>query len=96
MQNMRYAERIKPLLDARVKKIKTKETLEELLAKLFDLKEEQRKIRLQIKTAERIHNALSISPCIIDYAINFGIVEVERKWRAHLVENGNLASPILF
>ena len=96
MQNRRYAERIKPLLDARVKKIKAKETLEELLAKLFDLKEEQRKIRLQIKIAERIHNALSISPCIIDYAINFGIVEVERKWRAHLVENGNLASPILF
>lgn len=95
-QNIAYKERIKPLLNARSEKIKSGEPVSELLAKLFLLKQEQRRIRLQISTAEKIRNATSLSPCIIDYAVNFGLKETERKWRSHLLENGSLGSPVLF
>jgi hypothetical protein len=94
--NAEYAERMRPLLKARTEKIKAGEPVKDLLAELFKLKEEQRKIRLQLNIAEKIRNAVNLSPCIIDYAINFGIDKVERNWRNHLLEKGDFGSPVFF
>ena len=95
-QNEGYEERIRPLLAERSEKIRAGEPVDKLLAQLFSLKEEQRKVRRQISMAEKIRNAASLSPCIVDYAVNFGMAEAEKRWRNHLVENGNLASPVIF
>jgi hypothetical protein len=91
-----YEERIMPLLAERSEKTSIGEPVDKLLAQLFTLKEEQRKIRRHISTVERIRNAVSISPCIVDYAVNFGIVTAEKTWRNHLEHNGNLSSHVQF
>jgi len=95
-QNRDYEDMIRPLLAARSEKIRAGESVDKLLAQLFALKEEQRKIRQHIDTAEKIRNATNLSPCIVDYAVNFGMEETENKWRNHLIKNGNLASPVVF
>lgn len=95
-QNAEYEEKIKPLLLQRAEKIKTGEPVDELLSQLFELKEEQRKIRQQIGVAEKIKNAICLSPCFIDYAVNFGMARTEQTWRRHLVSDGSLASAVLF
>ncbi len=95
-QNEDYENRIRPLLTERSERIRNGKPIDKLLAQLFALKEEQRDIRQQISTAERIRNAASLSPCIVDYAANFGMKETEKKWRSHLLENGDLASPVIF
>jgi hypothetical protein len=46
------------------------------------------------KISEKVHSAIRLSPCFIDYAINFGIRNVETQWRENLVRNNNLALPV--
>jgi len=95
-QNVEYEERIKPLLSKRTERVRTGEPLGELLSRLFELKEEQREVRRKISTAEKIRNAVNLSPCFIDYAVNFGMARTERAWKNHLVKDGGLASPVEF
>ncbi|MGI0048978.1 MAG: hypothetical protein ACREAW_05515, partial [Nitrososphaera sp.] len=93
-QNAEYEERIRPLLSERSKKIKAGESTGELLSQLFGLKEGQRRVRQQINTAEKIRNAVSLSPCFVDYAVNFGMARTEQAWRNHLTGDGDLAAPV--
>jgi hypothetical protein len=51
-------------------------------------------MRRLLKAAEKVHSVVELKPCIIDYAVNFGIVNTERLWRNGLIENDNLAAPI--
>jgi len=95
-QNEGYENRIRPLLAERSERIRDGKPVDKLLDQLFALKEEQRDIRQQIRTAERIGNAARLSSCIVDYAVNFGMEETEKTWRNHLLENGDLASPVVF
>jgi hypothetical protein len=95
-QNIEYEEKIRPLLLQRTEKAKSGEPLDGLLAQIFELKEAQRRIRQQISIAEKIKNAIILSPCFIDYAVNFGMVRTEQMWRSHLISNGSLASPVIF
>lgn len=95
-QNTNYEERIRPLLLKRAEKIKKGEPAGELLSELFELKEGQRKIRQLKSTAEKIRNAINLSPCFIDYAVNFGMARTEQAWRNHLIRDGGLASPVAF
>jgi hypothetical protein len=95
-QNAEYEERIRPLLSKRAEMMRAGEPTGELLSQLFELKEAQRSIRRQINTAEKIRNALNLSPCFIDYAVNFGMVRTEQTWRSHLTKDGDLASPVVF
>jgi hypothetical protein len=37
-----------------------------------------------------------LSPCILDYAVNFGMADTEKQWCRHLLRNGNLSSPVDF
>jgi hypothetical protein len=67
-----------------------------LLLELFNLKEEQRKIRRLIKITYKVKNAVEMSPCFVDYAVNFGMANTQIQWRGHLLNNENsLAAPIL-
>lgn len=95
-QNAAYEEKIRPLLAQRAEKARTGEPVDGLLLRLFELKEGQRRVRQQISTAEKIRNAVSLSPCFIDYAVNFGMTGTEQTWRNHLTVNGDLASPVAF
>ncbi|HEU4605283.1 MAG TPA: hypothetical protein VFS46_03505 [Nitrososphaera sp.] len=95
-QNAEYEEKIRPLLSQRAEKAKAGEPVDGLLSRLFELKEGQRRVRQQISTAEKIRNAVSLSPCFIDYAVNFGMAGTEQAWRNHLTRNGDLASPVAF
>lgn len=95
-QNREYEGKIRPLLLQRAEKVRTGEPLDRLLLQIFELKEAQRKIRQQISIAEKIKNAITMSPCFIDYAVNFGMAKTEQAWRNHLISNGSLALPIVF
>jgi hypothetical protein len=94
-QSAGYEVRIRPILLERAEKIRNHEPIDELLARLFVLKNEQRKIRQQMRIAEKIRNAINVSPCIIDYAVNFGIETTESRWKRHLLDSGDLASPVV-
>lgn len=96
-ENADYEGKIKPLIEERNRKVKAGESIQTLLLDLFNLKEEQRKIRRLIKITYKVKNAVEMSPCFVDYAVNFGMANTETQWREHLLNNNNnsLATPIL-
>lgn len=93
-KNSEFKNVITPLLEQRALIMKNNGSIDLLLRDLFKLKQEQRDVRQKIKTAQKIGNALSLNPCIIDYATNFGIEEIERIWKDNLIINNNLAQPV--
>jgi hypothetical protein len=95
-RNNEYAVKIRDLVIERTEIAKTNGSLSRTLEQLFQLKEEQRKIRKEIELVDKATKILNLSPCILDYAVNFGMVETEKQWRLHLVGNGNLTSPVYF
>jgi hypothetical protein len=90
-----YYKKISPLLAERKKRFESKEPFDDLLPSLFVLKEQQRELRHLIKVARKVINALSLRACIIDYAVNFGLPDVERSWRSSLIDNDSLSEPLL-
>lgn len=96
-KNADYEGKIKPLIEERNRKVKAGESIQTLLLDLFNLKEEQRKIRRLIKITYKVKNAVEMSPCFVDYAVNFGMANTETQWREHLLNNNtnSLATPIL-
>jgi hypothetical protein len=86
---------ITPLIKERMRRINDGEPIQALLSDLFKLKEEQRKTRRLIKAADKVKNIIYMRPCFIDYAANFGMVNTEIQWRQNLLNNNNLAAPIL-
>lgn len=84
---------IKPLLAERDRLIAEKQPVKTILSQIFTLKEQQRKIHSTIKVAEKVKNSLQITPCFLDYAINFGMRDVEFQWRQNLIKNDNLMLP---
>lgn len=93
-QNLDYKSKIDPLIDERASLSRTGESMDSVLPNLYVLKQEQRKIRLLIKVAEKVKNAIETKPSIIDYAINFGLVKTEAQWRQNLLKNDNLATSL--
>ena len=88
--------RIKPLIEERNRRVKNGESIQTILSDLFSLKEEQRKIRRLIKITLKVKNAVEMSPCIVDYAVNFGVANTQIQWRKHLLDNDHsLDAPIL-
>jgi hypothetical protein len=88
--------RIVPLLCKRDQCIKQDRSAEKILAEIFALKEEQRRIRHQIAYLTKARNIAVLSPCFIDYAVNFGAKRTEEIWTEHLVRSGRLAQPVIF
>jgi hypothetical protein len=95
-RNEEYENRIRPLIAERSRKNSSGEPMDPVLEQLFALKEEQRLLRKMIKLAEKVRNAVNLSPCFIDYVVNFGVSETEKRWRMHLLQKDNLALPVLF
>ena len=89
-----FAERIMPLIDERTMKIKAGQSVQNILNDVFTLKESQRKVRSLIKIATKAKAAIALKPCMIDYAVNFGLSGVEAQWKESLVANDDLAAPI--
>ena len=96
LRNKEYGRKIRDLVVKRTELAKANSSLRGILEDLFQLKEEQRRIRREIETIEKATRILSLSPCIIDYAVNFGMVDTEKQWCRHLLGNGNLAAPVYF
>lgn len=85
---------IRPMLEARNLLVNEGQPIDEILSKLFKLKERQRKIHSMIKVVEKVRNSLQIKPCFLDYGINFGVKNTEANWRNNLIKNNNLMVPL--
>ncbi|HEX9318889.1 MAG TPA: hypothetical protein VF884_08140, partial [Nitrososphaeraceae archaeon] len=67
-----------------------------VLNKIFTIKERQRKLRYRITKTKKAIGAIELKPCIIDYAVNFGIKELEPIWISALRDKDDLFSPVMF
>jgi hypothetical protein len=47
-----------------------------------------------LKISDKVIKATTLKPCIIDYAVNFGLGNTENMWRNTLIQNDDLATPI--
>ena len=90
-----YRNKIIPIIAERNHRVKSGEPIQTLLENLFNLKEQQREVRRAIKMTQKVKNAVNMSPCFVDYAINFGVANTEIQWRENLLNNNNLASPVI-
>src|SRR6266487_2573984 len=93
-RNLDYKNKIDPLIVERTRLRRAGKSMDSVLLDLDKLKKEQRKIRLLIKVAEKVKNAIETIPSIIDYAINFGVANTEALWRRNLLKNDNLAASL--
>lgn len=89
-----FAERIVPLINERSMRIRSGQSINDILSKVFPLKESQRTVRRTIKMATKAKSAINLKPCVIDYAVNFGIRGVEAQWKERLITNDHLATPV--
>lgn len=93
-RNLDYKNKIDPLIAERAHLIRAGKSIDSVLSNLFRLKQEQRRIRHLIRVAKKVTNAIETKPSIIDYAINFGVVNTEVLWRRNLLKNDSLAAPL--
>ena len=94
--NNQYARKIYGLIVKRKELMNANRSPHIVLDALFQLKEEQRRIRREIETITKATKMLNLSPCMIDYAVNFGMVDTEKQWSRHLLEDGDLTAPVHF
>jgi hypothetical protein len=85
---------IRPMLEERNLLVSEGQPIDEILSKIFKLKERQRKIHSMIKVVEKVRNSLQVKPCFLDYGINFGVKNTEADWRNNLIKNNNLMLPL--
>jgi hypothetical protein len=88
--------KIHKVVNKRTELAKANASMNGILEDLFQLKEEQRRIRGEVVTLEKAVKMLNLRPCILDYAVNFGMVHTEKQWHRHLLEDGNLTAPVSF
>ena len=93
-EDLAMSREIRPLLEERNLLVSEGQPIDEILSKLFKLKEQQRKIHSMIKIVEKVRNSLQIKPCFLDYGINFGVKNTEANWRNNLIKNNNLMLPL--
>jgi hypothetical protein len=94
-KNYECENKIKPLLDDRKLTTKTEKSIPQKLSRdFYNLKEEQRKVRQQIGAAKKVKNATDLSPCFIDYAVNFGIKNIGMQWYNSLLKENNFVAPL--
>jgi hypothetical protein len=89
-----HANMIEELVQERSKRIKEGMPLDDLLHKLFGLKEKQRSLRSELRQAQRALGATNLSPCFIDYVVNFGMMRAANEWRHYLEYDGDLIKPL--
>lgn len=96
LRNDEYRRKIYDLVIKRTELAKANRSLHGILEELFQLKEEQRVIRREIEIFHKAAKISNLTPCVIDYAVNFGMVDTEKQWCSHLLGNGGLATPVYF
>jgi hypothetical protein len=89
-----FTERIAPLINERSMRIRSAQSINDILNELFPLKESQRTVRRTIKMATKARSAINLKPCMIDYTVNFGMSGIEAQWRERLTTNNHLATPV--
>jgi hypothetical protein len=89
-----YKEIIISLIAKRKNMVRAGESIDNLLDELFALKQSQRTVRQNIKVGLKANNTLNIMPSIIDYAVNFGLVNTELQWRQNLLKNDKFDIPL--
>ncbi|MDQ3837303.1 MAG: hypothetical protein M3270_10280 [Thermoproteota archaeon] len=94
--NEEYARRIRELVSRRAELVNANSPISGLLENLFQLKQHQRRTRREIEMIEKAIKVFGLSPCVLDYAVNFGMAATEKQWCRHLLEDGNLTSPVHF
>jgi chromosome segregation ATPase len=95
-RDIEYKTKIRKLVNKRTELAKANASLSSILEELFQLKEEERRIHRERITLDKATKILNLRPCILDYAVNFGMVDTEKQWHRHLLENGNLTAPVSF
>lgn len=85
-----YAGKIRDLVKQRSERIKDGHTIDNVLRDLFVLKQHQRDLRSGIERAQRATNAIKLSPCYVDYVINFGLQKSFNEWHNYLQQTGDL------
>lgn len=85
---------VAPLLSKRADLAKDGQDIQDILKELAVLKQEQRNARQLLKISDKVLRASTLKPCIIDYAVNFGLKNTESMWRNSLIENDDLAKPV--
>jgi hypothetical protein len=88
-----YKKQIIPLVAERSQRVRSGLPIDTTLSDLFKLKESQRELRSLVKIAQKADNALSLNPCFLDYAINFGSRNIEHQWNEKLMNNDTLVTP---
>ena len=86
--------KVAPLLSKRTDLAKDGQDLQGVLNEIAVLKQEQRNTRQLLKISDKVIKATTLKPCIIDYAVNFGLGNTENMWRNTLIQNDDLATPI--
>jgi hypothetical protein len=87
--------KIAPLLSKRADLAKNGHDIQEVLNELAVLKQEQRNSRQILKISDKVIRAITLRPCIIDYAVNFGLKNTEKIWMNSLIQHDDLAKPIM-
>jgi hypothetical protein len=89
-----FSSKVAPLLSKRAEFAMHGRGIQDVLNELAILKQEQRNTRRLLKISDKVIKASTLKPCIIDYAVNFGLKNTEDMWRRNLIQNDNLAMPI--
>lgn len=90
-----FNSKVVPLLSKRAELAMHGHDIQDVLNELAILKQEQRNTRRLLKISDKVIKASTLKPCIVDYAVNFGLENTEDMWRRNLVQNDNLAMPIM-
>jgi hypothetical protein len=90
-----YNNKLMLLICERSNRVNTGEPVQTLLSDIVDLKEECRRIRHLITILDKVKNAVNLSPCFIDYAVNFGMINTEKQWRQNLLNSNSLSIPLI-
>jgi hypothetical protein len=91
-----YRRKILALVIKRKELTNANSSLRSIVEELSQLKKEQGKIQREIEIIGKATKIFSLSPCVVDYAVNFGMVDTEKQWRRHLLRDGDLSSPVYF
>jgi hypothetical protein len=91
---VQYSTKIAPYLQLRQDYVEKGQDMTSLLKDISSIKQDQRRMRALLTRCEKVRKAVTVRPCIIDYAVNFGLDRAADLWEANLIENDRLDVPV--
>lgn len=93
--NFEYENKIKSLLKEDKNRRKgDKFSRNQIYQNFHYLKKEQDKVTHLLNAAVKVKNIMDLTPGFIDYAVNFGIKNIELQWHQNLLKQNNLSAPL--